>query len=64
VAGACRLTVGDPHVQAYRRAAWQGADLDQVAANVTGGVVPASGHWVMEENPQATTKLVVDFLSK
>lgn len=40
------------------------ADLDQVATNVTGGVVPASGHWVMEENPQATTKLVVDFLSK
>ncbi len=39
-------------------------DLDQVATNVTGGVVPASGHWVMEENPQATTKLVVDFLSK
>ena len=40
------------------------ADLDQVATNVTGGVVPASGHWVMEENPQATTKLIVDFLSK
>jgi len=39
-------------------------DLDQVATNVTGGVVPASGHWIMEENPQATTKLVVDFLSK
>jgi pimeloyl-ACP methyl ester carboxylesterase len=40
------------------------ADLDQVATNVTGGVVPASGHWVMEENPQATTRLVVDFLEK
>jgi pimeloyl-ACP methyl ester carboxylesterase len=40
------------------------ADLDQVATNVTGGVVPASGHWIMEENPQATTKLIVDFLSK
>ncbi len=39
-------------------------DLDQVATNVTGGVVPASGHWIMEENPQATTKLIVDFLSK
>jgi pimeloyl-ACP methyl ester carboxylesterase len=39
-------------------------DLDQVATNVTAGVVPASGHWVMEENPQATTKLIVDFLSK
>ncbi len=38
------------------------ADLDQVAANVTGGVVPDSGHWIMEENPDATVKLVVDFL--
>src|SRR5262249_4085016 len=37
------------------------ADLDQVATNVTGGVVPASGHWIMEENPAATTKLIVDF---
>jgi pimeloyl-ACP methyl ester carboxylesterase len=40
------------------------ADLDQVATNVTGGVVPDSGHWIMEENPQATTKLIADFLSK
>jgi pimeloyl-ACP methyl ester carboxylesterase len=40
------------------------ADLDQVATNVMGGVVPDSGHWIMEENPQATTKLIVDFLSK
>src|SRR4051794_2551983 len=35
-----------------------------VAANVTGGIVPGSGHWIMEENPQATTKLVTDFLAK
>jgi pimeloyl-ACP methyl ester carboxylesterase len=39
-------------------------DLKQVATNVAGGVVPASGHWIMEENPAATTKLIVDFLSK
>ena len=39
-------------------------DLDQVAANVQGGVVPDSGHWIMEENPAATTKLIADFLSK
>jgi pimeloyl-ACP methyl ester carboxylesterase len=39
------------------------ADLDQVATNVKGGVVPDSGHWVMEENPAATTKLVTDFLA-
>ena len=38
------------------------ADLDQVAANVKGGVVPDSGHWVMEENPAAVTRLVTDFL--
>jgi pimeloyl-ACP methyl ester carboxylesterase len=38
--------------------------LKNVAANVTSDVVPNSGHWVMEENPDATTKLVVDFLAK
>jgi pimeloyl-ACP methyl ester carboxylesterase len=35
-----------------------------VAMNVTVGIVPASGQWVMEENPAATTKLVLDFLAK
>jgi pimeloyl-ACP methyl ester carboxylesterase len=35
-----------------------------VAKNVSVGIVPASGHWVMEENPDATTKLVLDFLAK
>jgi pimeloyl-ACP methyl ester carboxylesterase len=35
-----------------------------VASNVTGGIVPNSGHWIMEENPQATIKLVTDFLAK
>jgi pimeloyl-ACP methyl ester carboxylesterase len=38
--------------------------LKVVGTNVTGGVVPKSGHWVMEENPTATTSLVVDFLRK
>ena len=38
-------------------------EIGFVASNVTGGIVPASGHWVMEENPQATTSLVVNFLS-
>jgi pimeloyl-ACP methyl ester carboxylesterase len=32
------------------------------ATNVTEGVVPASGHWIMEENPDATVKLVAGFL--
>jgi len=28
------------------------------------GIVPNSGHWIMEENPTATIKLVTDFLAK
>ena len=39
-------------------------ELEFVAANVSGGVVPNSGHWVMEENPDATTRLIVGFLGK
>jgi pimeloyl-ACP methyl ester carboxylesterase len=35
-----------------------------VAANVTAGIVPASGHWIMEENPKATIDLMVEFLGK
>ncbi|WP_214474902.1 alpha/beta hydrolase [Mesorhizobium sp. dw_380] len=35
-----------------------------VATNVTAGIVPGSGHWIMEENPDATMKLVTDFLAK
>jgi pimeloyl-ACP methyl ester carboxylesterase len=34
------------------------------ATNVTEAVVPQSGHWVMEENPAATIKLVADFLAQ
>jgi pimeloyl-ACP methyl ester carboxylesterase len=33
------------------------------ATDVQGGVVPDSGHWVMDENPQATTALVRAFLT-
>jgi pimeloyl-ACP methyl ester carboxylesterase len=32
------------------------------ATNVQEAIVPNSGHWVMEENPAATIKLVEDFL--
>ncbi|TGQ68225.1 MAG: alpha/beta hydrolase [Mesorhizobium sp.] len=35
-----------------------------VATDVTAGIVPGSGHWIMEENPDATIKLVTDFLAK
>ncbi|PIF77839.1 pimeloyl-ACP methyl ester carboxylesterase [Variovorax sp. 54] len=34
------------------------------ASDVTEGIVPGSGHWIMEENPQATTQLVGEFLRK
>jgi pimeloyl-ACP methyl ester carboxylesterase len=34
------------------------------ATNVTKAIVPNSGHWVMEENPTATIKLITDFLAK
>jgi pimeloyl-ACP methyl ester carboxylesterase len=33
------------------------------ATNVQGGVIPDSGHWVMDENPKATIALVRAFLS-
>jgi pimeloyl-ACP methyl ester carboxylesterase len=42
----------------------EGDVLRVVAANVTVGIVPGSGHWIMEENPKATTELIVNFLSK
>jgi pimeloyl-ACP methyl ester carboxylesterase len=38
-------------------------ELEFVAANVKGGVIQKSGHWVMEENPEATAKLVIDFVA-
>ena len=39
-------------------------ELGFVASDVKGGVIPNSGHWIMEENPTATTKMIVDFLTK
>jgi pimeloyl-ACP methyl ester carboxylesterase len=33
------------------------------ATDVKEGIVPNSGHWVMEENPEATIALVTDFLA-
>src|SRR5206468_3226959 len=32
------------------------------ADDVTEGIVPDSGHWIMEENPVATIKIVRDFI--
>jgi pimeloyl-ACP methyl ester carboxylesterase len=34
------------------------------ADDVTEGIVPDSGHWIMEENPDATSRLVRDFLAR
>jgi len=39
-------------------------ELRFVGSNVSSGIVPDSGHWIMEENPQATIKLVSDFVRK
>jgi pimeloyl-ACP methyl ester carboxylesterase len=39
------------------------AIMRYAAVNVQGGVVPDSGHWVMDENPTATTALVRAFLT-
>jgi pimeloyl-ACP methyl ester carboxylesterase len=33
-----------------------------VADNVTTAIVPGSGHWIMEENPQATIQLITGFI--
>lgn len=41
----------------------QADTLRFVATNVTAGIVPGSGHWIMDENPKATTALIVNFLS-
>jgi len=34
------------------------------ADDVTEGIVPDSGHWIMEENPRATIRLVREFLAR
>jgi len=39
-------------------------ELEFVASDVKGGVIPHSGHWIMEENPGATTQMIVEFLVK
>ena len=40
------------------------AVMRAAADNVTQGIVPDSGHWIMEENPRATTALVREFLTR
>lgn len=42
----------------------QAVELRFVASNVSEAIVPHSGHWIMEENPQATINIVTEFLAK
>jgi pimeloyl-ACP methyl ester carboxylesterase len=39
-------------------------DVRFAAGNVTGGIVPGSGHWIMEARPRATIELITAFLAK
>ena len=36
--------------------------MRNVAVDVTQAMVPAAGHWLMEENPTATVTLIRDFV--
>lgn len=40
----------------------QATSMRNAATNVTEGVVPDSGHWIMDENPDYAIKLLTDFL--
>jgi pimeloyl-ACP methyl ester carboxylesterase len=39
-------------------------DLRFVASNVTSVVISASGHWLMEEQPEATVAAILAFLDR
>jgi pimeloyl-ACP methyl ester carboxylesterase len=41
-----------------------GAVMRCVADDLEDAVIPDCGHWITEEQPQATTDLVVDFLRR
>jgi pimeloyl-ACP methyl ester carboxylesterase len=42
----------------------QADDLRFVATDVTGVVIPDSGHWLMEEQPAATMAAIRGFLAQ
>jgi pimeloyl-ACP methyl ester carboxylesterase len=44
--------------------AQQAAIMREVGTNVEGGIIANSGHWIMEEQPDATVKAVRGFLEK
>ena len=41
-----------------------GVVMREVAESLESAIIPDCGHWIMEEQPEATTKLVVDFLRR
>jgi pimeloyl-ACP methyl ester carboxylesterase len=54
------LALGGDHSYGERMA----TIMRVVATDVRGGVIPDSGHWIMEENPAATTRMVLAFLNR
>ena len=40
------------------------AAMRAAAGDVREGIIPEPGHWIMDENPQATITLVRDFLAE
>jgi len=36
--------------------------MREVATNVSAAIVPGAGHWLIEENPDATVRLVNSFI--
>jgi len=42
----------------------QAAIMRIVGTNVEGGIIANSGHWIMEEQPEATVKVVSAFIDK
>ena len=39
-------------------------ELEMVATNVEGAIIPDSGHWIMEEQPNQAVGIIVAFLAK
>jgi len=37
--------------------------MRSAATNVSEGVIPDAGHWLMEEQPEATVNMVIAFLN-
>ena len=65
LAGGGKLTMPVLALGGDKSFGMQQADvLRFVATDVTPGIVPHSGHWIMDENPTATDDLVTAFLKK